>query len=160
MVFALFAWLISRTFSDNEQYFSLTTNQPTVPSAMAYQPSEQGSCRLKNISFLLKCKAELLPFFFQKKSAENTRDHKLMVMQNKSYRCTWHWFYIFYENKQWHCHFLEENWMKDYLCLKVCHIVLVLKVVRSTTNKFSFAALLYMLNRKYIIFSYANIKGL
>ena len=25
----------------NEQYFSLTTNQPTVLSAMAYQPSEQ-----------------------------------------------------------------------------------------------------------------------
>jgi len=42
-VAALFAWLISRTFSANEQYFSLTTNQPTVLSAMAYQPSEQGS---------------------------------------------------------------------------------------------------------------------
>ena len=39
---ALFAWLISRTFSANEQYFSLTTNQPTVFSVMAYQPSEQG----------------------------------------------------------------------------------------------------------------------
>ena len=39
---ALFAWLISRTFSANEQYFPLTTNQPTVLSAMAYQPSEQG----------------------------------------------------------------------------------------------------------------------
>jgi len=39
---ALFAWLISRTFSANEHYFSLITNQPTVPSAMAYQPSEQG----------------------------------------------------------------------------------------------------------------------
>jgi len=39
---ALFAWLISRTFSANEQYFSLTTNQPIVPSAMTYQPSEQG----------------------------------------------------------------------------------------------------------------------
>jgi len=25
----------------NEQYFSLTTNQPTILSAMAYQPSEQ-----------------------------------------------------------------------------------------------------------------------
>ena len=34
-------WFISRTFSANEQYFSLTTNQPTVLSAMAYQPSEQ-----------------------------------------------------------------------------------------------------------------------
>ena len=33
---ALFAWLISRTFSTNEQYFSLTTNQPTVLSVMAY----------------------------------------------------------------------------------------------------------------------------
>jgi len=39
---ALFVWLISRTFSANEQYFSLTTNQPTVLSAMAYQLSEQG----------------------------------------------------------------------------------------------------------------------
>jgi len=37
---ALFAWLISRIFSANEQYFSLTTNQQTVLSAMAYQPSE------------------------------------------------------------------------------------------------------------------------
>jgi len=27
---ALFAWLISRTFSVNEQYFSFTTNQLTV----------------------------------------------------------------------------------------------------------------------------------
>ena len=39
---ALFAWLISRTFSANEQYFSISTNQPTVLSAMVYQPSEQG----------------------------------------------------------------------------------------------------------------------
>ena len=38
---ALFAWLISRIFSVNEQYFSLTTNQPIVLSAMAYQPNEQ-----------------------------------------------------------------------------------------------------------------------
>ena len=38
--YALFAWLISRTFSANEHYFSLTANQPTVLSAMAYQPSE------------------------------------------------------------------------------------------------------------------------
>jgi hypothetical protein len=37
----LFAWLISRTFSTNEQCFSLTTNQRTVFSAMAFQPSEQ-----------------------------------------------------------------------------------------------------------------------
>ena len=41
--FALFAWLIGRTFSANEQYFSLITNQPTVLSAMAYQPNEQGT---------------------------------------------------------------------------------------------------------------------
>jgi len=41
--FALFAWFISRTFSANEQYFSLTINQPTVLSGMAYQPSEQGN---------------------------------------------------------------------------------------------------------------------
>ena len=34
-----FAWLISHIFSANEQYFSLKTNQPTVLSAMAYQPS-------------------------------------------------------------------------------------------------------------------------
>ena len=39
---ALFVWLISRTFSANEQYFSLTINQTTVLSAMAYQPNEQG----------------------------------------------------------------------------------------------------------------------
>jgi len=38
---ALFACLISRTFSDNEQYFFLTTNQPIVLLVMAYQPSEQ-----------------------------------------------------------------------------------------------------------------------
>jgi hypothetical protein len=36
----LFACLIIRTFSANEQCFSLTTNQPTLLSAMAYQPSE------------------------------------------------------------------------------------------------------------------------
>ena len=40
---ALFALLISHTFSVNEQYFSLTTNQPTVFSDMAYQPSEHGT---------------------------------------------------------------------------------------------------------------------
>jgi len=34
--------LASVTFSANEQYFSLTTNQPTVLLAMVYQPSEQG----------------------------------------------------------------------------------------------------------------------
>ena len=37
----LFAWLIIRTFSVNEQYFSLTINQPTVLSVMVYQPNEQ-----------------------------------------------------------------------------------------------------------------------
>ena len=41
-LYAMFAWLISRTFSANEQYFSLVTNQSTVLLAMAYQPSEQG----------------------------------------------------------------------------------------------------------------------
>jgi len=35
--------LINRTFSANEQYFSFTTNQPTILSAMAYQPNEQGN---------------------------------------------------------------------------------------------------------------------
>ena len=39
---ALFVWLISRTFSANEHYFCLTTNQPTVFSAMTYQPNEHG----------------------------------------------------------------------------------------------------------------------
>jgi len=38
---ALFAWLINRTFSINEQYFFLTTNQPMILLAMTYQPSEQ-----------------------------------------------------------------------------------------------------------------------
>jgi len=37
LLIALFAWLISRTFSANEYYFSLTTLL-----AMAYQPSEHG----------------------------------------------------------------------------------------------------------------------
>jgi hypothetical protein len=32
---------MSRTFSANEQYFSLTKNQRTVLSAMAFQQSEQ-----------------------------------------------------------------------------------------------------------------------
>ena len=32
-----FVWLISRTFSANEQYFSLTPNQPTVLSVTAYE---------------------------------------------------------------------------------------------------------------------------
>jgi len=41
-IFVLFAWFISRTFSANEQYFSLTTNQLTVLSTMAYQPNDQG----------------------------------------------------------------------------------------------------------------------
>jgi hypothetical protein len=39
---ALFAWLISHTFSANEQYFSLTTNQRTIFSAMTFQANEQG----------------------------------------------------------------------------------------------------------------------
>jgi len=43
---AMFVWLISRTFSVNEHYFSLTTNQPTILSAMAYQPSEQDNIEL------------------------------------------------------------------------------------------------------------------
>jgi len=44
LIFALFVWLISRTFLTSEQYFSLPTNQPTVLSVMAYQLSEQGNC--------------------------------------------------------------------------------------------------------------------
>jgi len=31
---------LSRTFSANKQYFSFTPNQPTVLSAMAYQPNK------------------------------------------------------------------------------------------------------------------------
>jgi hypothetical protein len=49
---ALFACLMSRTFSANEQCFPLTTNQPTLLSAMAYQPRKQTliiSCLLKKI---------------------------------------------------------------------------------------------------------------
>jgi len=38
----MFVWLISRTFLVNKYYFSLITNESTVLSAMAYQPSEQG----------------------------------------------------------------------------------------------------------------------
>jgi len=45
----VFAWFISRIFSANEHYFSLTINQPIVLSAMAYQPSEHG------IYFILQC---------------------------------------------------------------------------------------------------------
>jgi hypothetical protein len=41
---ALFACLISHTFSINEQCFSLAINQRTILSAMAFQPSEQGEC--------------------------------------------------------------------------------------------------------------------
>ena len=33
-------WLINRTFSANKQYFSLTSNQPTVLSTMVYQPNK------------------------------------------------------------------------------------------------------------------------
>ena len=39
-IFVLFAWLIKRTFSANEYYFSLTINQPTVLLAMTYQPNK------------------------------------------------------------------------------------------------------------------------
>ena len=37
---AMFAWLISRIFSANEQYFYLTINQPTVLSTMTYQQAK------------------------------------------------------------------------------------------------------------------------
>jgi hypothetical protein len=43
LTLALFACLISRTFSANKQYFPLITNQRTVLSVMAFQQSEQGS---------------------------------------------------------------------------------------------------------------------
>jgi hypothetical protein len=39
---ALFTCLMSRTFSANEQYFSLTTNQRTVLSPINFQRSEVG----------------------------------------------------------------------------------------------------------------------
>jgi len=42
-------WLISRTFSANEYYFSLTPNQSTVLSVMTYQPSEQGTHAVQSI---------------------------------------------------------------------------------------------------------------
>jgi len=35
-----FVWLISRTFSANKQYFSLTTYQPMLLSVVAYQPKQ------------------------------------------------------------------------------------------------------------------------
>ena len=35
-----FVWLISRTFSANEQYFSLTPNQLIVLSVITYQPNK------------------------------------------------------------------------------------------------------------------------
>jgi len=40
---ALFACLMSRTISTNEQCFSLTTNQRTVLSTMAFQKKRTGS---------------------------------------------------------------------------------------------------------------------
>ena len=40
-------WLISCTFFTNEQYFSLTPNQPTIFSAMAYQSNKpKRTCRI------------------------------------------------------------------------------------------------------------------
>jgi len=39
---AMFAYLMSRTFSARKQCFSLTTNQRTVLFSLVYQPSEQG----------------------------------------------------------------------------------------------------------------------
>ena len=49
----LFVWLISRTFLANKYYFSYTTNQPTILSAMAYQPSEQDNKRYISVALLL-----------------------------------------------------------------------------------------------------------
>jgi hypothetical protein len=45
----MFACLISRTFSADEQYFSFTTNQQTPLSVMVYQPSEQSRCGVYKI---------------------------------------------------------------------------------------------------------------
>ena len=45
-------WLISRIFSANKQYFSLTSNQPTILSVMAYQPNKpKRTWRLSPILF-------------------------------------------------------------------------------------------------------------
>jgi len=49
---AMFAGLISRIFSANEQYFSLIINQSIVLSAMAYQPSEQGGNLQRYVSLI------------------------------------------------------------------------------------------------------------
>jgi len=43
MIFTLFVWaylIYKQYFSANEQYFSLTPNQPTVFLVMAYQPNK------------------------------------------------------------------------------------------------------------------------
>jgi hypothetical protein len=45
---------LSYTFSMNEQCFSFTSNQPTVPLAMAYQSSEQGHT-YRSLSLYLFC---------------------------------------------------------------------------------------------------------
>ena len=47
--YIMFAWLISCTFLANKYYFSLTTNQPTVLSAMAYQQANRTIIR--DVSF-------------------------------------------------------------------------------------------------------------
>jgi hypothetical protein len=52
----LFACLISRTFSVDEQCFPLTTNQRTVLSDMAFQPSEQGQCMITRRDYRIPCR--------------------------------------------------------------------------------------------------------
>ena len=54
IAFAPLAQLISHTFSANEQYFSLTTNQPTILSAMSYEPSDTGHL-LVGLCLLFTC---------------------------------------------------------------------------------------------------------
>ena len=69
--YAPFAWLISRTFSANEYYFSLTINQPTVLSAMTYQPNEKVKLASKEQNTAMCVETALLRFsppFVEQKS--------------------------------------------------------------------------------------------
>jgi hypothetical protein len=58
---ALFAWLISHTFSANGQYFSLTTNQRTIFSGMTFLGKRTGH---QNLCPGCYFHASLLKFLF------------------------------------------------------------------------------------------------
>ena len=75
-IYALFARLISRTFSVNEQYFFLTTNQSTVLSVMAYQPSEQDKYLINSVSNLIRYKFNSLFF------CRETKKYLLIIILN------------------------------------------------------------------------------